>query len=76
MSFDNIKGELAEQLCGCVRWEECIKYMVDAGATCFIEFGPGKVLTGLVKQIARDIPAMAVNDLRSANNLVNTLPSE
>mgnify|MGYP001410586284 CR=1 FL=1 len=70
-----VKEELAEQLCGCVRWEECIKYMVDAGATCFIEFGPGKVLTGLAKQIARETPSMAVNDLPSVYSLVGQTPA-
>lgn len=60
-----VKEELAEQLCGCVRWQECIEYMIAEGATSFIEFGPGKVLSGLVKQIKPDASVAAVNDLAS-----------
>ena len=66
-----VKEELAEQLCGCVRWQECIEYMIAEGATCFIEFGPGKVLSGLVKQIKPDALVATVNDLASAQVLGN-----
>ena len=64
-----VKEELAEQLCGCVRWQECIAYMVDAGATSFIEFGPGKVLSGLMKQIDGDLLVTSINDLASVQSL-------
>ena len=66
-----VKEELMEQLCGCVRWQECIEYMVNEGATCFIEFGPGKVLSSLVKQINPDTPVAAVSDLASVQSLGN-----
>lgn len=66
-----VKEELAEQLCGCVRWQECIEYMIAEGATCFIEFGPGKVLSGLVKQIKPDAAVATVNDLASVQGLGN-----
>lgn len=65
-----VKEELAEQLCGCVRWEDCIRYMADEGVTSFIEFGPGNVLTGLAKKISEGTPAIAVNDMASVQNLV------
>jgi [acyl-carrier-protein] S-malonyltransferase len=46
-----LKAELLEQLCACVQWQRSIEYMTSQGVTTFIEIGPGKVLTGLVKRI-------------------------
>jgi [acyl-carrier-protein] S-malonyltransferase len=68
-----VKEELAEQLCGCVQWQECISYMLKEGTTSFIEFGPGKVLSGLVRQITTEAPVLTVNDLASAQGLSNGL---
>lgn len=48
---DEIKANLIAQLIGPVRWTQSIKAMVSAGATDFIECGPGKVLQGLVRKI-------------------------
>lgn len=50
-SIDEIKSNLVKQVAGSVRWEECVRTLITAGADTFIEFGPGKVLTGLVKRI-------------------------
>ncbi len=46
--------ELVDQITSPVRWVESVEAMAAAGVTTFIEFGPGKVLTGLVKRIAKD----------------------
>ncbi|MFN8639016.1 MAG: ACP S-malonyltransferase [Dehalococcoidia bacterium] len=46
--------ELVDQITSPVRWVDSVQTMVDAGVTSFIEFGPGKVLTGLVKRISKD----------------------
>ena len=46
-----IKNELIEQLMSCVQWNDTIKYMSSNGLSDYIEFGPGKVLTGLIKRI-------------------------
>lgn len=64
-----IKEELTQQLCGCVRWQESVNYMVNAGVGSFVEFGPGKVLSGMVKRIASGVQVSAVNDLTSARTL-------
>jgi [acyl-carrier-protein] S-malonyltransferase len=48
---DEIKANLIAQLTGPVRWTQTIEAMVSAGATDFIECGPGKVLQGLVRKI-------------------------
>ena len=46
---------LVDQLTSPVKWEQSIRNMIDMGIKIFIEFGPGKVLTGLIKRINKDI---------------------
>ena len=60
---DEIRTELAQQLCGCVLWYQSMEYMLAQGVTRFIEIGPGKVLTGLAKRIAPHAETVAVGDL-------------
>ncbi|MBO5762058.1 MAG: ACP S-malonyltransferase [Lentisphaeria bacterium] len=47
----DVKGNLIKQVAGSVRWVECVNALSALGADTFIEFGPGSVLTGLVKKI-------------------------
>lgn len=49
---DALRAELAYQLTHPVRWVQCVEHMAANGVTEFIEFGPGRVLTGLIKRIA------------------------
>lgn len=46
-----IREGLKTQITSCVLWSESIRTMAEAGATTFVELGPGKILTGLVKRI-------------------------
>ncbi|APE29758.1 [acyl-carrier-protein] S-malonyltransferase [Halomonas aestuarii] len=57
-----LRTRLVEQLYQPVRWTSCIEAMTGKGAEVFIECGPGKVLTGLNKRIARGSKGLAVND--------------
>lgn len=52
---DTIKINLNKQLTGAVRWTQTMQRMLQDGATCFIETGPGNVLQGLVKKVDRNI---------------------
>ena len=52
-----IKQNLKDQLTHPVRWTQSVQNMVADGADQFTEFGPGEVLTGLIKRIAPDLPA-------------------
>jgi [acyl-carrier-protein] S-malonyltransferase len=53
---------LIKQVSGTVRWAGCVQALVDAGAEQFIEAGPGKVLTGLLRQIDRNLRCVNVED--------------
>jgi [acyl-carrier-protein] S-malonyltransferase len=57
-----IKEELLRQLCNCVRWQDSVQYMISNGVTRFIEIGPGKVLTGLIKRINKDVSTVNISD--------------
>ena len=50
-SADEIKEELLKGLCSCVQWKDSIQYMVNSGVSNFIEFGPSRVLSSLIKRI-------------------------
>ena len=68
-----IKAALARQACSPVRWVEVIKHLAGAGVTQVAECGPGKVLAGLAKRIAPQIPSAAVFDpasLREAKEML------
>jgi [acyl-carrier-protein] S-malonyltransferase len=52
---DEIRDLLYNQLTSSVRWEDCVRNMVNDGADNFVELGPGKVLQGLVKRICPNI---------------------
>ena len=66
---DLIKEELLRQLCNCVQWQRSIEYMIDNGVATFIEIGPGKVLTGLIKRINRDVRLINIGDVPSVRNI-------
>ncbi|TFH85143.1 [acyl-carrier-protein] S-malonyltransferase [Billgrantia azerbaijanica] len=59
---ETLRTRLVEQLYQPVRWTACVEAMLAGGAQVFIECGPGKVLTGLNKRIARGSKGLAVND--------------
>lgn len=68
-SSEMLRGELLEQLCHCVQWQRSVEYMIDRGVSTFIEIGPGKVLSGLIKRINRQVETVNVGDAAAINNL-------
>ncbi len=66
---EEIRAELASQLCGCVYWQQSVELMAAEGVDRFIEFGPGQVLTGLARRIAPGAAALAVPDLDAVGAL-------
>ena len=65
---NRIKLLLSEQITSRVRWRESVNYMIQKGVTEFIEIGPGKVLSGLVKKINKDVKISNINSLEDIKN--------
>lgn len=63
---DAVRDELVRQLTAPVRWQRSMEYMRSEGVASIIEFGPGRVLTGLARRIDRSISVRNVSDLTSA----------
>ncbi len=59
---EEVRTELVEGLCHCVKWKQSVRYMVDSGASHFVEFGPARVLSSLIKRIDRDVEAITLSD--------------
>lgn len=68
-SVDELRSNLKAQVAGSVRWEECVRQMIAAGGDTMIEFGPGNVLTGLLRRTDKEIKYFNVNSIESLNNL-------
>tara|TARA_B100001250_G_scaffold352977_1_gene326054 strand:- start:743 stop:1666 length:924 start_codon:yes stop_codon:yes gene_type:complete len=66
---NEIKNLLIEQIEKPVRWREIVINMIESKVEKFIEIGPGKVLSGLVKRINSNVKLIQVNDLEDLNNL-------
>ncbi len=67
--IEKIKDLLIKQIENPVRWRESVIYMIKNGVTNFIEIGPGKVLSGLVKRIDKTINVNTINKLEDLNNI-------
>ena len=69
-NIDTIKNLLIEQIESTVKWRESVQYMIKNGVKKFIEIGPGKVLTGLVKRIDKNVESYSINsneDIKKIN---------
>jgi [acyl-carrier-protein] S-malonyltransferase len=70
-----VKELLVRQVDGAVRWEQAVRFMHAQGVTHALEIGPGKVLAGLVKRIAKDIKVLSVGDAAALEQLPAFLAS-
>jgi [acyl-carrier-protein] S-malonyltransferase len=70
---DDIKQKLIEQLYSPVLWQESVEYMIEQGVDTFVEIGPGKVLSGLVKKVNRNVHTIAINDQQSLEAAIEQL---
>lgn len=75
-SPEDIKINLVEQLYSPVLWEDSVREMIALGVDTFIEIGPGKVLSGLVKKIDRSVKTYAVSDEESCLAALEALKEE
>ena len=58
---NELKELLVKQIESSVRWRESVLLMIEKGVTEFIEIGPGKVLSGLIKRIDKNVKVSAIN---------------
>lgn len=64
-SGDEAREGLIRQVCLPVRWEESVREMITLGVSTFVEVGPGRVLSGLLRQIDRSVHCVNVEDEKS-----------
>ena len=64
-----LRANLAAQVAGSVRWEECVRNMVAAGGDTMIEFGSGNVLTGLLRRTLPEVRGLNVNSAETLRNI-------
>lgn len=70
---DAIRQSLVKQLSRSVLWEDCVRAMVSSGVDTFIEAGPGKVLSGLIKRINPSARLFSVGDTETLEKTINGL---
>ncbi len=70
-----IKDNLAKQVTSSVRWVDCVNYMIEQGVELFIEFGPQKVLAGMMKKIDRKMKVLSVDKLEEVDKTIVELES-
>lgn len=66
---EEVKNELKKQPTSPVQWQGTIEYMVTQGVTTFIEIGPAKVLTGLIRRINKEVTTQNIGDLAAVKAL-------
>ena len=71
LNKDDLKKLLIDQIENRVRWRESINFMIDKGIQSFTEIGPGKVLSGLIKRIDKNVKIRAINNIDDIKNLKN-----
>jgi len=69
-NIPDIKNLLIKQIESRVRWRESIINMINNGVNNFIEIGPGKVLSGLIKRINRGVKIQSINNEEDIKNLI------
>ena len=68
-----VKESLVNQVSRCVMWEDCVRTMIAKGVDTFIEIGPGKVLSGFIKKIDRDVSVLNVEDMASLEAVISAV---
>lgn len=67
------KDILAKHVIHPVKFSASIQYMIDNGVDTFVEIGPGKVLTGFVKKVDKDVTCLNINNVESLQNAIQQL---
>ncbi|MFC1897538.1 ACP S-malonyltransferase [Chloroflexota bacterium] len=67
---EQVKVELLNQLCNGVQWQRSVEYMINNGVSTFIEIGPGKVLSGLIRRINKDTETLNIGDTEAIKSII------
>ena len=70
---ETIKELLINQITSRVRWRESVQYMLNNGVNDFVEIGPGKVLSSLVKKINKDVKSSNINMIENINKMLEKI---
>lgn len=69
---NEIKSDLVKQISSPVLWVKSVEYMIESDVNKFIEIGPGKVLTGLIKHTNKSVKTVNLGNLNSIRSFLNT----
>jgi [acyl-carrier-protein] S-malonyltransferase len=61
----DVRNELVDQVCRPVQWAATVDYLAQAGVQTFVEFGPGRVLTAIIRRMYRKTNCINVSDAES-----------
>ncbi len=70
VSIGETKDELLQQLCHPVQWQKSVEYLLSRGVETFVEVGPGKVLSGLIKRTKREARTVNIGDAASLDDFL------
>ena len=70
-TVDKIKELLIKQITSRVKWRESVEFMISKGVNEFIEIGPGKVLSGLIRRINKEVNVFNINSTDDITNYIN-----
>ncbi len=68
---DDIKGILSKHIISPVKFSASVQNMINQGVDTFIEIGPGKVLSGFIKKINKEVKILNIQDVESLNNTIS-----
>jgi [acyl-carrier-protein] S-malonyltransferase len=68
-SGDGVRQALIAQIASAVQWVRCVETLRDNSVTRFVELGPGRVLSGLIRRIDREAETVAVDSLEKLGEL-------
>jgi [acyl-carrier-protein] S-malonyltransferase len=73
-SGDDIREALIAQIASPVRWVQCVHSLIEAGSTTFLEVGPGRVLSGLIRQIDPGVETFAADSREKLSEFADAHP--
>ena len=76
MEQHDIAALLERQVKSAVKWEDCVRKMIDMGIDTFVEVGPGKTLSKFIKKIDKSVTVLNVEDLKSFEQVKSALIAE